>query len=128
MANTIVQIDVPETLLPALALLTPAEAGLVAANPLGYTVLAGAESWQFTITVPEACVGFYRLEVRDSGGVTVAIGWVWIEADDTSTYVAEGSLARLVTQRELEAVIKSGEERRISRAGKADIVYVETRE
>ena len=128
MANTIVQIDVPETLLPARALLFPAEAGLVAANPLGYTVLAGAESWQYTITVPEACVGIYRVEVRDGDGVTVALGWVWIVADNTSTYVAEGSLARLITQRELEGVMKSGEERRISRPDKADIVYTETRE
>ncbi len=93
MASTIIQFDLPEELLPVLAILAAAETGLVAPDAAGYIVDSGASAWQYSITVPEACVGIYRINVWDGDGITVGQGWVWIEANDTGTYIADGSFA-----------------------------------
>lgn len=88
MANTIVQIDVPESLLPVMAYMTSTIPGLVAADIAGYIVNAGDSESKFYIIVPEACIGIYRITLHDADGICIAIGYVYIAADDTNTYIA----------------------------------------
>lgn len=86
MANTIIEYNLSETFLPVLAVLTKTSVSQVSPDAAGYIVSAGSEAWQWNFTVPEACIGIYRIELRDGDGVTLDVGWVNILDDSTSTY------------------------------------------
>lgn len=93
MADTIVEfntLEVGPDEVATHAVLFTTEAGQVSPAS-SYTASLQSGSAQYQITVPEACVGIYRLEAYNGDGLTLAQGWVWIEADDTATYIADGS-------------------------------------
>lgn len=105
MANTNIQIDLPEEMNPVLAFLTPAEPGLVAPDPAGYAISVGSLQWQYSITVPEPCVGIYRVTAVDGDGITVGLGWVWIETNDTQTYVSDRSFVSVASYRDRSILV-----------------------
>lgn len=89
MASTTIQLDLVEDASPAKVYLYAAETGLVAPAAAGYTLtLDSSQEWRYTATVTEACDGVYRAAVHDGDGLTVAQGYIWIQADDTGTYIA----------------------------------------
>lgn len=106
MASTIIQVDVPEQVSPVTAYLyVPAGASLIAPDSAGYSLsLDASQGWRYTFIVPEACVGIYRVECQDGDGITVAGGFVRIEADDTSTYIADASYQLLANQVKMDAL------------------------
>lgn len=87
MPNTTVRMDIVDDALPTSVIMEAAETGLVAPNAAGYS-LSSVGEWEWEFTVPEACVGVYRVYATDGDGVTVSQGYVWIAADDTGTYIA----------------------------------------
>ncbi len=97
MENTVIQMDMAEDYVPVIAYLTAHDA-TGEPDSAGYTLSSsGAMGFQFT--VPENCVGIYRVTAHDSDGIAVAQGYVWIEADDTSTYVANATHSECWLQR-----------------------------
>jgi hypothetical protein len=89
MATTTLQLDLIEDAAPSKVYLYTAESGLVSPASGGYTLtLDSTQEWRYTATVTEACVGVYRAAVHDGDGLTVAQGYIWIQADDTGTYIA----------------------------------------
>lgn len=98
MANSVIHIPIVDDVDPVLARLHVTSAGQVAAAQEGYVISATSDSWWWEVTIPEACVGIYRITIENSDGATVSLLYVWVEADDTSTYIASGDIASLQIQ------------------------------
>lgn len=101
MANTPLVFDVPEDYLPLTVQLYATSVGQVAPAASGYILTPGIPG-QYSAVVPEACVGIYRLTVHDGDGADIAQGYIWIQADDTNTYIANGTYAECLTVKYLQ--------------------------
>jgi hypothetical protein len=105
MASTVIQADIAEDWAPILGKLFITEVGQVAPDSNGYSLTLDANiGGKYTFTVPEACVGIYRVELSNDVGAYVGQGWVWIEADDTNTYVASNDFVSVHTYKLLNEV------------------------
>ena len=93
---------------PASAKLIAAESGIEAADPAGHALTAGGE-WQFTLSTTEPLVGIYRVNVLDGDGVQVGVFWVWIEADDTRTYIADTQFGLAALRKSIITEVKLSE-------------------
>lgn len=106
MASTVIALDLVEETLPVKVYLEAAEDSLVAPAASGYVLTLDATlDWRYTATVSEALVGIYRCHVHDGDANTIAQGFIWIEADDTGTYVAGADLHSLKARKDLAADI-----------------------
>lgn len=107
MANTIILINTPDTTGLTLIRLTAVGAGQPQPNASGYAPVSTSNGWEYQITASEALVGFYRLQVENGAGATVAQGFVNIEADDAGPYVADESLSVIRTEARIKTLLQN---------------------
>lgn len=108
MASTVVEFNLPEEAAASRAVLSATVSGQVAPVAGGYVATPSVSTpWRYTLIVPEACVGIYRIEVQNSDGVIVGLGWVWIKSDDTNTYISSGDHAGLLASQSADALLKT---------------------
>jgi hypothetical protein len=98
MASTKVVADIPEALAPTKLFLEITEVGQTAGNVAGYTVTE-TDDWLYEITVPEACVGNYRVIAKNVSDTVVGVGYVYLE-DTTLTYRVTSELEGIVDPEE----------------------------
>jgi hypothetical protein len=99
MANTIVELDIPDALAPDAVFLEKTHPSQEDPDGGGYTP-TNPSDWLYRITVPEALVGVYRVLASQSGN-TVGSGYVFVQ-DDEETYRASSDYT--MTNNQLEAI------------------------
>ncbi len=103
MATKTIRAPIVDTAFPVLAFLVETTTGQVAPDPAGY-VMSSAEDQIWDISVTEGCVGIYRLDVRNGDGEKVALGYVWIESDTATTFIASADYNTVLLRQALNGV------------------------
>ena len=93
MSTTPIRADANEADVPITAFLTAESGATGTPNPSGYTLTLGSNYGEYTFDVVEALIGIFRLTLENASGTTVAMGYVWIRADDTNLYIATAGFA-----------------------------------
>ena len=107
MATTNIQVDLLEENSPVLAFLYNTFSGQQSGNPAGYSLTLGSQDLLYTFPVVESCSGIYRLIAQNGDGVAVGQGYVWIEADDTNTYITSSDYQILKSREEIISKINT---------------------
>jgi hypothetical protein len=98
MATTPIRADANESDVPTKAFLTAEVGATGTPDVAGYTLTLGSNYGEYTFNVTEALVGIFRLTLENASSVTVAMGYVWIRADDTTLYIATASFSSALLQ------------------------------